>query len=438
MTLDKMKTIHDPLHGSIKVDGPFLEILDRHEMQRLRGVRQLGFGNMVFPGANHTRFEHSLGVYHLAGRMASAIGLSEEDSLTVRAAGLLHDICHAPFSHTMEEIVEDRTGSDHMSLAGDLIKGRIPTHGSRDDDILAGKGTIADILEKNGISSDSVCGLIEYPDSRNDGLDAFSGDTRTSHFRSRDYMHQIIHGPVDADQMDYLVRDAHYTGVTHGSIDIERLLSTMKVFNDRIVLERRGVAAAEGLMVSRSLMYTSVYYHRTVRIIRMMLTKAAEASSIDVENIHLWTDADLMDFLTREGGTPSRIVRSVQNRVLYKKAVTRSSEETSDDLSELLSKHSGYRNRKALEQEIADKAGVDVSKVIVDIPPRSALLSSVNIGKTDVSILDEEGKVRSLTKLSSIAKALQSRDTFGWTLLVASPEEDSEPVAKAARKVLGL
>jgi HD superfamily phosphohydrolase len=433
-----IKTIHDPLHGSIRVDGPFLEILDRHEMQRLRDIKQLGFGNMVFPGANHTRFEHSLGVYHLAGRMASAIGLSEEDSLTVRAAGLLHDICHAPFSHTMEEIVEDRTGADHMSLANDLIKGRIPTYSDRDADILSGRGSIADVLEEHGISADTVCGLIEYPDSRNDGLDAFTEDARTSHFRSKDYMHQIIHGPVDADQMDYLVRDAHYTGVTHGTIDIERLLSTMKVFNDRIVLERRGVAAAEGLMVSRSLMYTSVYYHRTVRIIRMMLTKAVEASSLDVKDIHLWTDADLIDFLISDGGTPSGIVRSVRNRVLYKKAITRSSEETSEDLSETLSGYTGYRNRKALEQEIADKAGVDISKVIVDIPPRSALLSSVNIGKTDVSILDEEGKVRSLTKLSSIAKALQSRDTFGWTLLVASPEEDSEAVAKAAKKILGL
>jgi len=90
------KTIHDPLHGSIRVEGVFLDLIDRHEMQRLRHIKQLGLGNLVFPGANHTRFEHSLGVYHLAGRMADAIDLSEEDSLTVRAAGLLHDVCHTP------------------------------------------------------------------------------------------------------------------------------------------------------------------------------------------------------------------------------------------------------------------------------------------------------------------------------------------------------
>jgi len=95
------KMIQDPVHGSIPVDGLFLEILNRHEMQRLRRVRQLGMGNMVFPGANHTRFEHCMGVFHLAGRMASNIGLEREDSDTVRAAALLHDVCHPAFSHTM-------------------------------------------------------------------------------------------------------------------------------------------------------------------------------------------------------------------------------------------------------------------------------------------------------------------------------------------------
>ena len=95
---DRVKTVHDPVHGGIRVDGFFLEIMDRHEMQRLRGVKQLGMGNFVFPGANHTRFEHCLGTYYLAGRMAKAIGLSEEDSLAVRTAAMMHDICHAPFS----------------------------------------------------------------------------------------------------------------------------------------------------------------------------------------------------------------------------------------------------------------------------------------------------------------------------------------------------
>jgi len=432
-----IKIIHDPVHGNIRVDGVFLDILDRHEMQRLRSVKQLDFGYLVFPGANHTRFEHSLGVYHLAGRMADAIELSDEDSMTVRAAGMLHDICHAPYSHTLEEIVEERTGLDHMDLARKLIKGKVRTYKQRDADLFESTEPISELLEKGGIDSDLVCDLIAYPVSKNKELEDFEKDAHHSYFPSKDYAHQIIHGPVDADQMDYLVRDAHYTGVSLGMIDTERLLSTMRVFNDRIVIERGGSAAAEGLMVSRSLMYTSVYYHKTVRIAKTMITKAVEASTIDVSDVYTWSDSDLMEALTEEGGIPSRLARNVQNRMLYKNVLTKFSEDTNYETAKLLAQYSKYRKRKQLEQEIADKAGVDISEVIVDIPSSSTLLSKINIGKTDVSILDD-GKVRSLTRTSPIAKALQARDTFGWSLIVSAPGSSSEAVRKAVKKVLNL
>ena len=101
---NKSKIVHDPIHGSITIAPPFLDILDRHEMQRIRSVKQLGLGDLVFPGANHTRFEHCLGVYHLSGRMGKVLDLDDEDITALMAAGLLHDVCHAPFSHTLEEI----------------------------------------------------------------------------------------------------------------------------------------------------------------------------------------------------------------------------------------------------------------------------------------------------------------------------------------------
>ena len=104
--MERAKAIQDPVHGNIIVDGIYLDVMDRPEMQRLRSIRQLGLGNLVFPGANHTRFEHCLGTYHLSGRMASAIGLDRGDSDTVRMAGLLHDVCHPPFSHSLESSAE--------------------------------------------------------------------------------------------------------------------------------------------------------------------------------------------------------------------------------------------------------------------------------------------------------------------------------------------
>ena len=138
MTAKNRKYVHDPIHGSIVIDGLFLDLMGRHEIQRLHSIKQLGLGNMVFPGANHTRFEHSLGVYHLAGRMCEALDLDKDDTLALKTAGFLHDICHPPFSHTLEELMEMITEKDHMDLARDLISGKIQTFMDRDHDMFGG------------------------------------------------------------------------------------------------------------------------------------------------------------------------------------------------------------------------------------------------------------------------------------------------------------
>ena len=433
-----MKIIHDPLHGSISVGDTFLELLSRHEMQRLHNVKQLGMANTVFPGANHTRLEHSLGTYHIADRMGKAIGLNKDDMRHLCAAALLHDICHLPYSHNLSELYENRTGTDHMESARRLIKGTIPTYPERDDDMFGGKETIAEVLESDGISSDTVCDLISKPRSVTDGLDAFmSSGGKQSFFSSKDYMHQMIHGPVDADQMDYLLRDAHYTVVAHGSIDIDRLLTQMRVHNNRIVLERGGVAAAEGLMVSRALMYTSVYFNKTARIAEMMLSKAAELSDIDMNEIHLMDDPDLRNHLIKNGGRPSGIMRSLIRRQLYKKAFSAYSIDLDEDQINKISRYANYDDKKRLEDEIAQEAGIDYSDVIVDIPSRSSLLSKLKIGKTDVLIF-HDNRVRPITRMSPIAKALQSRDTFDWAVMVSSPDEYKERAGKAAASILSL
>ncbi|MFA5452330.1 MAG: HD domain-containing protein [Candidatus Methanomethylophilaceae archaeon] len=432
------RIVHDPLHGSISIDGVFLDILDRHEIQRLHAIKQLGLANMVFPGANHTRFEHSMGVYHLAGRMTEVLEMNKEDSDIVRAAAFLHDICHPPFSHTMEEIMENETGLDHMDLARKLIYGDIPTFFERDRDMLEGVESISELLEKNGISSEKVCDLIAYPVSKAKGLEFFTtGEGKQSFFTSKDYAHQIIHGPVDADQMDYLVRDAHYTGVSHGSIDTERLLSQMRIHNNKIVLEKGGIVAAEGLMVSRALMYSSVYFHKTVRIVEMMLTKAAEVSGINFSQLYLMDDTDLMSNLINSTRKASEITRSVLHRRLYKKAYTLYSLDLDDYEKASLVKYSKYGSRKALESEIAELANIDQSDVIVDIPSKSTLLSNIKIGKTDVSILDGD-KVRPITKFSPLAKALQSRDISDWAIMISAPEQYTGAVKKAAKDILSF
>ncbi len=434
--MDGRKVIQDPVHGTISVDGVFLEVMDRHEMQRLRYVKQLGLGHLVFPGANHTRFEHCLGTYHLSGRMADSIGLSKEDSDTVRMAGLLHDICHPPFSHCLESIMEKETGLDHMELARSLITGRMPNHVDVQDDLLDGIPSIGEKISEYGISPEDVCNLIEYPDSNSDNLDSFL--EKHEYFPSKDYAHQIIHGPVDADQMDYLMRDAHYTGITHGTIDCERLIQMMNVHNDRIVIRRGGITAAEGLMVSRSLMYTSVYFHETTRIAERMLKKSVQDSGVDLSEMYLWTDYDLISKVIQSGGRASNCIRRVMNRDINKKAYAVYSADMNDDIASKLIEFTGSVGAARLEQEIADQADVDVFNVGAEVTSKSNLRSSINIGKTDVSIIDDEGKVKSLTRFSPIARSLQARDPYGWALLVSAPAPMKEAVEKAARKVLSF
>ena len=431
------KTVYDPIHGSISVDGPFLDLLDRHEMQRLRHVRQLGLSNTVFPGANHTRFEHSLGVYHLAGRMADALGMTKEEADILRTAAMLHDVCHPPFSHTLERTMEDLTGCDHMEMSRRLIFGEVPSFRERDKGFFEGTEPISVLLEDSGIPPERVCDLIINPVSKVGWFEE-GGENKQSFFASKDYAHQIIHGPVDADQMDYLMRDAHYTGLNQGAIDTERILSQMAIHNDQVVLRKGAITAAEGLMVARSLMYSTVYYHKTVKVIEAMLRRAVEISGLDMSELYLMTDADLITALLSSGGKSADLMRSVMNRRLYKKCLTVYSIDADDDFKASLVRFSTPDGRRQLEEEIASSAGVDPRDVIADIPSESALLSKVRIGKTDVSIIDSEDRVRSITKYSSVAKALQSRGAIDWAVMISAPEKDQEAVRRAAVRALSF
>ena len=437
MNVTERKVVHDPIHGSITLDGPFLEVMDRHEIQRLRSIRQLGLSNAVFPGANHTRFEHSLGVYHLAGRMADSMGLSEEESDTIRMAALLHDVCHPPFSHTLERMMESITGLDHMEMSRALIMGDVPSFMERDRSYFDGIDPLCTLMEDAGISPEGVCDLIINPHSDIGGFTLSGYGSGQSSFSDREYAHQIIHGPVDADQMDYLMRDAHYTGVIHGAVDKDRLLSQMDIYNGRMVIRKGGIVAAEGLMVARTLMYSSVYYHKTVKTVEAMLRRAIEVSDLDLSELYLMTDADLTSALLGCGGLSSDMMRSVLNRRLYKNAVIVYSADASEDFKASLVRYTDADRRRSLECEIASAIGADPAEVIVDVPSESSLLSKAKVGKTDVSVLIGD-RVRPISRYSSVAKALQSRDPIDWCVMVSVPERLRSDAERAARRILSL
>ena len=187
-----MKKIRDPIHNYIVLDELEIELIDTPIMQRLRRIKQLGMAYLVYPGANHTRFEHSLGVYWLARECCKVLELDKTESQAIYIAGLLHDIGHGPFSHLTEEI---KNYPSHKSITVDLIKWSV----------------ISDVLSKYGLNVSEISKFIE-------GKGKFGS---------------LISSELDVDRMDYLEWDAHYTGVSTG-VDLGRLTATMCFFNNKL------------------------------------------------------------------------------------------------------------------------------------------------------------------------------------------------------------
>jgi len=435
------KVIHDSVHGSVRLEGVFVDLLSRPEMQRLNGIHQLGLAHLVFPGAHHTRLEHSLGTYYIVSQMCSALGIKSDETETVRAAALLHDVGHPPYSHTLEEVMAHALGLDHVSLSRQIILGEKRCLTSFERKVLGETESIRSVLDRHGLDPSEVAELVALSTSLdNPDQSLLPVENSQAHFgRGRhEYLHQMIHGPVDADQMDYLLRDSHYTGVAHGTIDIDRLMHTMSLFHGDLVIEKGGVAAVEGLIVARALMYSSVYFHKTVRIAEMMLCKAVEmADESLLGSIHAENDCSLSEKLVAQGGYPARMMLRLKYRDLYKKAFSISMAELDDTSMEALLQFSDYDARKRIEADIAARAGVHPSEVIVDMPERELLISEPRIGKTEVRILEDD-KVRPLSRYSPLAKALQARSVFDWAIMVSCPNGSRNEVAKAAERALSV
>ncbi len=421
------KTIQDSIHGSVKFQGPFLELLECPELQRLHNVIQLGLTKLVFPGANHTRLEHSIGTYGVANKMSIGLNLKDEERDLVMAAALLHDLGHPPFSHTLESILENQTGMDHMDITKEFIIGKRSIE-ARDTPL------ISDILEKYDISPERVADLVKGKDDTKKISD-FSVHENQKYFGDEKYLYQMIHGPLDADQLDYLLRDSHYTGALHGVIDIERLLQTMEIHNGDLVVSKGGIPAVEGMLVARGLMYSSVYLHKTARIAELMLAKAVDTLGKEgLEEVYLMTDCELLSYMRQQGGFPAEMVELLKYRRLYKRCFSLELNEL-DSLKvdiESLGTPDGIRK---LEKKIAFQGHISENSVLVDIPHRELKLSEPRLNNTGVKVQDD-GRLYDLTKFSPLAFALQRRTAPYWGFMVSCPEDMVEKVKRASQKIL--
>ncbi len=420
------KTIQDTIHGSVKFKGPFLELLECPELQRLHNIIQLGLTKLVFPGANHTRLEHSIGTYGVANKMAVSLDLNEEEKNLVMAAALLHDLGHPPFSHTLESILENATGMDHMDVTKEFIIGKRSIE-NRDTPL------IPEILERHDISPERVAELVKGKDETTTISD-FGIHGNQKYFGEDKYLYQMIHGSLDADQLDYLLRDSHYTGALHGVIDIERLLQTMEIHNGDLVVTKGGVPAVEGMLVARGLMYSSVYLHKTARIAELMLAKAVASFDNGLEEVYLMTDCELLSHMRDNGGFPAEMVELLKYRRLYKMCFSLELDKLSTSSVDIESLGTPDGIRK-LEKKIAFQCKISENDVLVDIPHKEIKLSEPRLNKTGVKVLDE-GRLYDLTKYSPLAFALQRRTAPYWGIMVSCPNNMIDKVRKASKKIL--
>ena len=381
-----MKVVLDPVHGYIELDDLVQDLLSTPQVQRLRRVKQLGFSNLVYPGANHTRFEHSLGTMHLASVLTRNLDSVEEDRKTeMKAAALLHDIGHGPFSHVTENVIYKYTRRRH-----DDVK-----------DIL-GKGETRDVLEKYGISPGNLI----------------------KHIKGETSYGQILSSEIDVDRMDYLVRDAHYTGVAFGVVDYNRLINQMNFYEDRLVVDYGGLKAAESLLVSRFWMNTSVYYHHVTRISEAMCSRAVEYmienNELDPLRLRQMDDIDLTVSMRNATGYAGELSRLLDARKLYKRALY-------VGLADVGKNVLRYRDRiRRAEKEIAELAGVDPEYVLVDIPKTPEMLEMRAMIKTDHKMIP-------LNEASHFVSILQEAHMDNWRMGVYSPKEHCKAVGKAAR-----
>lgn len=240
MGFSKRKIVNDPIHGFINIDSEFLyELIEHPYFQRLRRIRQLGLTNFVYPGANHSRFQHALGALHLMGLAIDIIRnkghiITPEEAEAVKGAILLHDIGHGPYSHALEHTIIKNISHEELSLI---------------------------IMEKLNRLFNNKLSL---------GIKIFKNEY------SKNFLHQLVSSQLDMDRLDYLKRDSFFTGVTEGVIGSDRIIKMLTVEDDNLVIEAKGIYSIEKFLIARRLMFWQVYLHKTVIAAEELLVKTLQ------------------------------------------------------------------------------------------------------------------------------------------------------------------
>lgn len=378
---EKKKFIRDSVYGDIELSSFEVKIMDTPQFQRLRRIKQLGLISLIYPGATHTRFEHSVGTMNLGSKLAKKLELENDEQDLIRISALLHDIGHGPFSHVSEGVLSVK----HEELTKYVIK-----HTSLRD-------------------------LVDEKFDVNEITDIITG---------KGYLGPIVSGELDVDRMDYLLRDSHNTGVAYGIIDYERIISNLKL-EDGLVLDIKGVQAAEGALVSRYFMYPSVYQHHTTRIVNSMFQRSLKQilneGILDENTLYKYDEADVVSIMRRcDNSYVNDIISRLDNRNLLKRVKT-------IRLDNFKFPEKMYKIKtselKRAEEEISEDFGIDKDYVFINI----AEYPRFDEMKTQVN---RDGKLYPLTEISNIVSALSKARFNIPDISVYVPKKDKNKLDK--------
>ncbi|MBA3445017.1 MAG: HD domain-containing protein [Gemmatimonadales bacterium] len=340
--------IRDPLWDNIRLDRAALLALDTPAVQRLRYIRQVGHSFLVYPGATHSRFEHALGAYHLTRRALAALEelnemgpASPEDCLAVRMAALLHDIGHYPFSHALEEA----GFPSHETLGvAKLTQGEL---GER-------------LIQVGGRGFPAAVGAL------------ISGVSRSP-------LQGLISGSIDLDKVDYLCRDARMCGVPYGTVDVDRLLSSLTLVEVEpgryeVGVQEKGISALESLLFAKYQMYRNVYWHHAVRSATCMFKRAVRGAvrrgSVTADFIAEATDDGLMELLISQDR--NQLAAAIRARRLHKRALDLPASDVPAELQPWVAQDPDLL--ELVEDAVAAEVGLPPGGLLLDFPARSSML----------------------------------------------------------------
>lgn len=416
--INKKKVIRDPIHGDIKLKGLFSELIESPEIQRLYNIKQLGLAHLVFPGAHHTRFEHSLGTYFISGKVSDNLNLDKNEKELINCAALLHDIGHGPFSHTLEYILRDTLNVDHIDLTEKLISGKYSIFDQKEKEIIKSKN-VFDILIKHGIEPKQVVNIIRGKTHKNG------------------YLSQLLNSSIDVDQLDYLIRDGYYTGVAYGTIDLDRFIQILIIYKNRLAIIKKGIGVIENILMARALMYSSVYFHKTVRIAELMLSKSIEMLyNLDPYEFIKKTDFELLSYLKNKGSYQNEIITRLKYRKLFKQAYTSSINILNEKQIDVIKKFKDLNFKRLKEQEIEESLKIPSGYVIIDVPFYELHKAEPRIDKTDIIIVDAKNKIKNLDDFTPVANAIKQKSIPDWDIMIITDEKYRDILSKKAEKIL--